>query len=52
MNKKFYIDYPQERVAEGVNVYRCKFCKIHCLVINGQLANHADNCQFKLENTK
>jgi hypothetical protein len=34
---KYFIDYPQERIEEGVNNYQCQFCKVPTLTINGLL---------------
>jgi hypothetical protein len=49
MTKKYYIDYPQERITEGVNNYQCKFCKVSSLEINGLLENHDKNCAYRQE---
>jgi len=48
MESKFYIDYPQEKIEEGSNVYRCSICKEKALVINGLLENHKISCKYRL----
>jgi hypothetical protein len=48
--KKFYINYPQEKIAEGVNVYRCQLCKVESLVINGLIENHKLDCPYRIQN--
>ncbi len=52
MKPKFYIDYPQEKIEPGVNSYRCSFCKINCLEINGLLYKHKVNCEYRLKHEK
>jgi|TARA_B110000037_G_scaffold219055_1_gene283382 hypothetical protein len=52
MDSRFYIDYPQERIEEGSNVYRCSICKEKALTINGLLANHKDSCNYRMEKEK
>ena len=52
MESKFYIDYPQEKVEEGVNVYRCSICKEKALTINGLLHNHKVNCRYRIDKEK
>ena len=48
MKPKFYIDYPQEKIEPGVNIYRCSICKISSLEINGLLKKHKPNCKYRL----
>ena len=36
----------------GVNIYRCSFCKINCLEINGLLYKHKVNCEYRLKHEK
>jgi|TARA_B110000196_G_C21085140_1_gene634561 hypothetical protein len=52
MDPKFYIDYPQEKIEEGVNVYQCSICKERALVINGLLDNHKINCKYRINKEK
>jgi hypothetical protein len=49
---KFYIDYPQEKIEQGVNIYRCSICKERALVINGLLANHKPSCKYRIDKEK
>jgi hypothetical protein len=46
---KYFIDYPQERIEEGVNNYQCSYCKVSTLEINGLLEKHKSNCKYRLE---
>jgi hypothetical protein len=52
MKNKFYIDYPQEKIEQGVNIYRCSICKINSLEINGLLEKHDINCRYRTEHEK
>lgn len=52
MMLKFYIDYPQEKIEQGVNIYRCSICKERALVINGLLANHKPSCKYRIDEEK
>ena len=49
MKPKFYIDYPQEKIEPGVNIYRCSFCKISSLEINGLIHKHKVDCEYRLK---
>jgi hypothetical protein len=48
----FYIDYPQEHQGDALHAYRCKFCKIDTVKINGLLENHLPDCIYRLEKEK
>ena len=52
MKPKFYIDYPQEKIEQGVNVYRCSICKVNSLEINGLLSKHKVNCEYRINQEK
>ena len=52
MEPRFYIDYPQERIEEGSNVYRCSICKEKALAINGLLENHKVSCIYRIDKKK
>ena len=52
MDPKFYIDYPQEKIQQGVNAYRCSICKNTARVINGLLGNHKIDCKYRIEKEK
>ena len=52
MEPKFYINYPQERIKEGSNVYRCSICKEKALIINGLLGNHKPSCKYRIDKEK
>jgi len=52
MESKFYIDYPQEKVEEGANIYRCSICKEKALTINGLLHNHKIGCTYRINKEK
>jgi len=52
MDSRFYIDYPQERIEEGSNVYRCSICKEKALKINGLLNNHKASCSYRTDKEK
>lgn len=45
--KPFYIDYPQEKIAEHQHAYRCLYCKIPTTIIFGLLENHAKDCVYR-----
>jgi hypothetical protein len=49
MEDRFYIDYPQERIEGGSNVYRCSICKESSLSINGLLENHTLDCSYRID---
>ena len=40
--------YPQEKIDPGKNNYRCLYCKISTLEINGLLEKHKPNCKYRL----
>jgi hypothetical protein len=44
----FDIGYPQENLEGQMYVYRCKFCKRLTTEINGVVANHAADCEYRL----
>ena len=46
--KPFYIDYPQEKIAEHQHAYRCLHCKIPTTIIFGLLENHAKDCAYRI----
>ena len=50
--KPFYIDYPQEKIEEHQHAYRCKYCKIPSTVIFGLLENHAEDCAYRMQQSK
>jgi len=52
MDSRFDIDYPQEKIEEGSNVFRCSICKEKALTINGILINHKDNCSYRIDKEK
>jgi len=52
MKNKFYIDYPQEKIEQGVNIYRCSICKINSLEINGILEKHKISCEYRINQEK
>ena len=45
--RPFYIDYPQEKIAEHQHAYRCMHCKIPTTIIFGLLENHAKDCVYR-----
>jgi hypothetical protein len=47
----FDIGYPQENLEGEMYKYRCKFCKKLTTEINGRLENHADDCEYRLQQT-
>lgn len=49
MKNIFYIDYPQEKIDLGVNVYRCAICKVESLKINGLLNKHKVYCKYRVD---
>jgi hypothetical protein len=50
--KPFYIDYPQEKIEEHQHAYRCQYCKIPTTVIFGLLENHAEHCEYRMQQSK
>jgi len=47
MKKKYYIDYPQEKIE-----HRCIYCKNKSLYINGLLNKHNVDCKYRIEQEK
>jgi DNA-directed RNA polymerase subunit RPC12/RpoP len=45
----FDIEYPQENLEGEMYKYRCKFCKKLTTDINGLLENHAEDCEYRLQ---
>ena len=52
MEPKFYIDYPQEKIKQGANLYQCSICKEKALTINGLLDNHKASCSYRIDKEK
>tara|TARA_B100000795_G_scaffold263350_1_gene242419 strand:- start:137 stop:313 length:177 start_codon:yes stop_codon:yes gene_type:complete len=52
MEPKFYIDYPQEKIKQGANLYQCSICKEKALTINGLLDNHKASCIYRIDKEK
>jgi len=52
MDSKFYIDYPQEKIEGGGNIYRCSICNEKALTINGLLDNHKASCSYRIDKEK
>lgn len=52
MQKLFYIDYPQEHFEGQLHRYRCKYCQRETTKINGLLAGHAEDCQYRIQMEK
>ena len=50
--KPFYIDYPQEKIEEHQHAYRCLHCKIPTTIIFGLLENHAEDCSYRILQSK
>jgi len=50
--KPFYIDYPQEKIEGHQHAYRCLHCKIPTTIIFGLLENHAENCDYRIHQSK
>lgn len=50
--KPFYIDYPQEKIEEHQHAYRCQYCKIPTTTIFGLLENHAEDCEYRQQQSK
>lgn len=40
--------YPTEPIGGGNPYYRCKYCKISDPQINGNLKNHANDCEYRI----
>ena len=49
MQKRFYIDYPQESFEGQAHRYRCLFCKEETTKINGRLEGHLPSCEYRLK---
>jgi len=49
MEPKFYVDYPQEKIEQGINLYQCSICKESSLSINGLLENHTLDCSYRID---
>jgi len=44
-----YHDYPTEPIGGDNPYYRCSCCRISVPQINGQLKNHAEWCEYRIE---
>lgn len=49
MQKRFYIDYPQESFEGQAHRYRCSFCKEETTKINGRLEGHLPSCEYRMQ---
>ena len=49
MTDEYYNDYPTEPIGGDNPYYRCSYCKISDPQINGQLKNHAEWCEYRIE---
>ena len=49
MQKRYYIDYPQEHVEGALHRYRCSLCKMETTKINGALEGHLPTCEYRLK---
>jgi hypothetical protein len=49
MTDEYYNDYPKEPIGAGNPYYCCSYCKISDPQINGQLENHAEWCEYRIE---
>ena len=46
---RFYIDYPQEKLDGELYKYKCAFCGIDTVTIDGMLENHSPTCEYRLQ---
>ena len=46
---RFYIDYPQEKLDGELYKYKCAFCGIDTVTIDGMLENHSRTCEYRLK---
>ena len=42
----------QEKIEEHQQAYRCQYCKIATTIIFGLLENHAENCTYRMQQSK
>jgi len=45
----FLHDYPQEKLDGELYKYKCAFCGIDTVTIDGMLENHLPNCEYRLK---
>ena len=46
---RFHIDYPQEKLDGELYKYKCAFCGIDTVTIDGILENHSPTCEYRLK---
>ncbi len=50
LQERYYCDYPKEPIG-GDNPYcRCFYCKRSDPQINGKIKNHAEWCEYRIQN--
>jgi hypothetical protein len=49
MTEKYYNDYPKEPIGGGNPYYCCSYCKISDPQINGEIKNHAEWCEYRIQ---
>lgn len=52
MTEEYYTDYPTEPIGGRNPYYRCSYCKISVPQINGQIKNHAEWCEYRINKMK
>jgi hypothetical protein len=43
----FRDDYPKEKIGGGNPYYCCSYCHFSDIEINGEIANHAEWCEWR-----
>jgi hypothetical protein len=52
MTEEYFTDYPTEPIGGRNPYYRCSYCKISVPQINGQIKNHAEWCEYRINKMK
>ena len=49
MGEEYHTDYPTEPIGDGNPYWCCSLCGRSVPVINGQIKNHAEWCEYRKE---
>lgn len=49
IEEKYYTDYPKKPIGGRNPYYCCSYCKKSDPEINGQIKNHAEWCEYRIQ---
>jgi hypothetical protein len=52
MTEEYFTDYPTEPIGGRNPYYCCSYCKKSDPEINGQIKNHAEWCEYRINKIK